>query len=361
MKESFEALISNPIPVDPVSVKDWKQVEIIGSSEPLVGLGLFSDYECFESDAIYFGQRLTSPYFPKGLSGRLITPFVRQSVAEKLKMAQQTLLPEGHIFLIWDAYRPLEVQKALFETYKQELSLKEPNLTKKELRVEAQKFVSIPSKNPKKPSPHNTGGVVDLTIMKVPIPLWREIVKESRLIQNNPFEQPDENQVAALRLKRQQIFREFGEVLEMGTLFDYVGPETETNYYEKLATQKTLSLSERNILLNRRLLFNTLKAVGFENYEEEWWHFSYGDQMWGKKRNKHAIYGAATLTNEAQTLEELRYNNYLFQIGIIEGKINSSYCYPDTEEMRKTAREYMEIYKNSGDPRIATYPQAIAI
>lgn len=32
---------------------------------------------------------------------------------------------------------------------------------------------------------------------------------------------------------------------------------------------------------------------GFANYFEEWWHFSYGDQLWATYRYKrYAIYGS---------------------------------------------------------------------
>jgi hypothetical protein len=33
---------------------------------------------------------------------------------------------------------------------------------------------------------------------------------------------------------------------------------------------------------NRRRLADALTAVGFVNYPEEWWHFSYGDRLWAQ-------------------------------------------------------------------------------
>ena len=44
------------------------------------------------------------------------------------------------------------------------------------------------------------------------------------------------------------------------------------------------------------LLRNVLKEVGFVNFCDEWWHFSYGDQNWAVKTDAdYAIYGSMEL------------------------------------------------------------------
>lgn len=80
----------------------------------------------------------------------------------------------------------------------------------------------------------------------------------------------------------------------MGTDFDHFGPEAATRYFEErdVAAKKAIATSD-NPVANRRLLFNVLSQHGFTNYAEEWWHFDYGNQFWGRILSRCAIYGAA--------------------------------------------------------------------
>lgn len=42
-----------------------------------------------------------------------------------------------------------------------------------------------------------------------------------------------------------------------------------------------------------------MKKEGFVNYPGEWWHFSYGDQLWAAYKNKkYAIYGSIDNENK---------------------------------------------------------------
>ena len=56
-------------------------------------------------------------------------------------------------------------------------------------------------------------------------------------------------------------------VLDMGTDFDFFGPQSNTNH-------PMLSDIQRN---NRELLVQVMKEQGFENYPLEWWHFTWKD------------------------------------------------------------------------------------
>lgn len=306
---SFGVDLERPVPIEPKKVTGWKEVPIAEIGELLVPVGPFTEYP-FAKDAVYAGETKTSPYtkkspFKGGLEGSLYTPFMREGLARKLRKAQ-SLLPEGHVFLIWDAYRPLQVQASLFDYYMHVLLSEYSDWSQDQLLTEAQRFVSLPSTDPTKPSPHNTGGAVDLTIVRLPVPTWRNL--ENRI--KKALTKKDPNWYKMFRdadYERQVLVRSHGELLDMGTPFDYVGPETETNYYEKLNPWR-LTPDQRVVLLNRRLLFNSLRSVGIENYEEEWWHYCRGDQMWGRKTNKLAFYGAATFSEQnAKVEDEMRH------------------------------------------------------
>jgi D-alanyl-D-alanine dipeptidase len=56
-----------------------------------------------------------------------------------------------------------------------------------------------------------------------------------------------------------------GKELDMGTEFDYFGVKAHTDNLQLPA----------EVLTNRKLLRETLEAVGFKGIRTEWWHFSY--------------------------------------------------------------------------------------
>jgi D-alanyl-D-alanine dipeptidase len=69
--------------------------------------------------------------------------FVRLAVAQALQKAQQGLLAEGYSFKIWDAYRPYDVTKKMWEL------------------IGDERYVA----NPAKGSGHNRGLAVDVTLV----------------------------------------------------------------------------------------------------------------------------------------------------------------------------------------------------
>lgn len=108
-----------------------------------------------------------------------------------------------------------------------------------------------------------------------------------------------------------QLTRENSHLLNMGTAFDAVLPQTETRYYEKKIEQGTnLSSQEREILQNRRLLHNVMARAGFSNYLEEWWHFDCRNQFDASRTGKPALYGAAQFSPECSEWEKMRINHY---------------------------------------------------
>ncbi|MDD5433252.1 MAG: hypothetical protein PHE77_01140, partial [Candidatus Pacebacteria bacterium] len=68
------------------------------------------------TDSIYAAETIASPYPFGGLNGSLLTSFVRKGVANRIERARR-FLPEGYTFVIWDAFRTLEVQQALFDWF----------------------------------------------------------------------------------------------------------------------------------------------------------------------------------------------------------------------------------------------------
>lgn len=139
-------------------------------------------------------------------------------------------LPVGFGLAVFDAWRPITVQQTLFD-----IAYADPTLTPG--------FVTPPSSNPATPPPHLTGATVDLTLT------WR------------------------------------GTPLSLGTAFDNF-----TDRAHARALEGTLDAS-RDL---RRLLYWTMRSVGFVVIDCEWWHFEYGTRRWAAIRGRDPIYGAIT-------------------------------------------------------------------
>lgn len=236
------------IPLLP-EIEGWQDVPIEECEEKLIPLSTL------EPERI-----LVKPqYFLKGFKGAPEECLVRETVA-KMLVEISKMLPSGYKLVIWDAWRPIEVQKAIFNRYKGSLKNINPEVSEEDLSKLAEEYVSFPSSDENRPSPHNTGGAVDLSIIDF-----------------------------------------LGNYLNMGTAFDDFSIKSKTRYYEQLIEEKeALSNNDLVILNNRRLLFHTMTAVDFTNYFEEWWHYDYGNQFWGKSKGIKAIYGKITLQDRVK-------------------------------------------------------------
>lgn len=332
------------------SVDGWKQLPIKECGEPLVALGAFSDYRQIATSSIYVGERQDSPYPCVELKGSLFTVFVREGVAKKLTVAS-ALLPKDHMLLVWDAYRPLAVQKALFDYFVEVLEKR--GTSHEQAIVDAQKFVSIPSDDPTRPPPHNTGGAVDLTIIRINNDVREKMELYSRIVARR--ETPHNwRQIYAAEMHRIKIIREESTILEMGTAFDGVHPQTATRHYEDLDLYPPNKVEDecRN---NRRRLWNVMTAVGFSNYPEEWWHYDFGNQFHTARTDEKAIYGAATLSEENVAHEKIRRGHYLGSVAISEGK--SPQC--------KLGHPYYpfvhQVTRETGNIQHTSHPQAASI
>lgn len=332
------------------SVAGWKQVPIKECAEKMVPLGPFSTYSRIAlQDSIYWGERISSLYRnTNNLEGGLLTPFARIDVAKRLVKAA-SLLPAGHRLLIWDAYRTLQVQQALFDHCVSGL-MDQNNLTKDAAILEAQKYVSLPSTDSTKPSPHNTGAVVDCTIIRLSEKVQQKMCELERQLKSKDWQI-----VFEAEMQRLQIVREQSEILDMGTQFDEASVKTNTTYYEFLpeADLRFEDVAQRN---NRRLLYWVMTQVGFASYEEEWWHFSYGDQFWAVKRGVPAVYGAGNFDSECEAWERMRCDHFigcsaLRQRSTAPGKVSYS-------QLRDFVKS---IAQATGDLSFSAHPKVAAL
>ena len=350
-----------PIPLE--SVDGWKKIPVYECGEKLVPVGPFSLFSDCDTSAVYFGERGGGTMInflgrPVDRRVSLITHFVREGVLERLQFAQSSL-PEGYYFKFFDNYRPLEVQQALFDAQKEKFRIAHPDWFEKELDKRTQTYVSLPSPNTARgtthPSPHSTGGVVDLTIIRLSdagqrllrelntkkafgelayeisdnekgdfkeVICWIEAEAKRKRWSKIYHDTVMKNWLSEYRYfkEKAQIFHDYSTELDMGTGFDYFGPEAGTRYFEGLSLQRELTAREQLVLQNRRFLYRIMVQAGFANYPEEWWHYSYGDNMWAVIKNKpYAIYGGVSeMSVHNQTMEWARrgvYGDALSRVG----------------------------------------------
>jgi len=179
-------------------------------------------------------------YLKAGIPDALDRCYVRRGILERLQKAL-SMLPNDYSFLFYDTLRPVTVQKALFDEYLGRIQKKHPEWPLEKQEEETTEFVARPIVDYKRPSSHQTGGAVDLTLCYQ------------------------------------------GKELDMGTGFDDFREVAHTDYFEREGM-------DEEIRKNRRLLYNVMRAVGFENYECEWWHYDYGDMSWARKNQCTPIY-----------------------------------------------------------------------
>ncbi|MFZ2484353.1 MAG: M15 family metallopeptidase [Minisyncoccia bacterium] len=168
---------------------------------------------------------------------RYLSPYLRTTVRDMLHKASSNL-PEGYKFLIVTAYRPLWMQKELYERRTWQMTKKHPFL-----RIfrpdEFRRIVGLYTAPPGGSS-HQDGAAVDLTLTKD------------------------------------------GERLDMGT--------TLTDYGERVHTENNLITDDQR--KNRKILYDAMIGAGFANYPLEWWHYCYGNRMWAAYAQKaECFYG----------------------------------------------------------------------
>jgi zinc D-Ala-D-Ala dipeptidase len=298
------------IPLDAGQIQGWKDIPIRedDSPDPLIPLGpLSQEAEFLMTSSIYFGEHSNSPYAENRnkLEGSLLTLFARRSVVQRLVVAEQ-LLPSGHHLLVFDAYRPYQVQKSLHDFYQQKLRAKYSDMDDETLASETQKYVSLPSKDPTRPSPHNTGGSVDVAIVKL------DQAHEEELLQIRSHLSDVHLDIAkrvGMEMRLSAIMRRHAKMLDFGTAFDHGGEKSALAYYEsKMAAGEILTDNEMLACNNRRFLFGIMTQAGFQPYFAEWWHFNAPESQWGAATAglDYATFGAVGLDESNKAHENTR-------------------------------------------------------
>ena len=214
-------------------LKPYQQIPIIESEEPLVPIPL----DRFAVEVPHPYQKLAAPY------GDRSPYYLRRSVLDRLLEAQKhlhILHPNWHI-KIFDAYRPIEVQKFMVDyTFAELLKTQQLNLSELsdvqvlELWQQVYQFWALPSIDPATPPPHSTGAAVDITLVD-----------------------------------------EHGNTIDMGSTIDEVSPISFPDYFANSNNH-----IEQQYHQHRQLLCHVMRKAGFQRHPNEWWHFSWGDQLW---------------------------------------------------------------------------------
>jgi D-alanyl-D-alanine dipeptidase len=181
----------------------------------LIKAGLVNVQDIIAEVQVTLKYSTTDNFLKADVYGDLTNAYLQKDVAEKLKTAYgylQVQHPEL-TFIIYDAVRPLHIQYKMWEI----LDLP-PG--------EKEKYLS----NPKNGSIHNYGAALDIG-----------------LVNKN------------------------GELLDMGTPFDFFGPEAEPQLeYQMLAAGKITQAQ----IDNRKILRSAMLYAGFRQLPTEWWHYN---------------------------------------------------------------------------------------
>lgn len=174
---------------------------------------------------------------PKVRVSRRCIPLLRATVAEMLNLAQ-SLLPPGYRLWVTTAYRTLEMQRVVYESYFNQLREKHPEWSYATLRRATNRFFAPVDQ--KAPPGHCTGGAVDVRLL-------------------SPGGKP------------------------LDVTSPFTGWQAAPTWIDGLTPK-----AHRN----RMLLVETMLAAGFSNCRDEFWHYSYGDAAWAVRVGaSYCIYG----------------------------------------------------------------------
>ncbi|MGE3142195.1 MAG: M15 family metallopeptidase [Hyphomonadaceae bacterium] len=173
---------------------------------------------------------------------------LRDGAARRLARVNEFLAEGGLSLFVFDAWRPRAVQSYFHHHWApREIKRRRPELSGAALEAEVTRYWAAPSLDAMRPAPHATGGAVDLTL----------------------------------------TLRD-GTPLFMGSVFDDPTTLAHTDRFEQLEADAALSFSAEEAQANRRVLYWAMIEAGFANHPDEWWHFSYGDQMWARLTGQKA-------------------------------------------------------------------------
>ena len=226
-------------------MKPWHNIPIVDNKEELVAIPKSIN---FCNPHPY--SELGAPYRNKKSIWNL-----RRTVLNRLLKANEYLKAnyENYFLIIYDSWRPLEVQEYMFyfacnnECKKNGIVFSKENINSyPDIISKVEKFWAFPSPSMSNPPPHSTGAAVDLTLVD-----------------------------------------KSGTLFDMGCDIDQMDDTAVPDYFQKGTNQK-----EKDCHIRRKILQEAMNKFDFAQHPNEWWHFSYGDQLWAWKNNKKkAIYG----------------------------------------------------------------------
>ena len=225
-------------------MKIWNKIPIKDNGDKLIAI---PSYFNFIDPHPYY--HLGAPYKDKTSIWKL-----REEVVNRLVKVHDYLISNSSFnLLIYDSWRPLEVQEFMFkrafllECEKSDIDTSFENIKSyPSILKKVEKFWAYPSHDTRCPPPHSTGGALDVCLSD----------KE-------------------------------GNLVEMGSMVDQMDETSNPYFYANIKNEEAIIWNSR-----RNLLREIMTKFGFAQHPNEWWHFSYGDQLWAWKNKKaNALYG----------------------------------------------------------------------
>ena len=226
-------------------MKIWNEIPIKENEDKLIAIP-----NCFKFISPHPYSILGAPYKEKNGIWKL-----RQEVVERLIKVNEFLEFKNNRFclLIYDSWRPIEVQEFMFnrafnlecKRLDIDVSIKNMHLYPSIIKT-VEKFWAYPSLDEKCPPPHSTGGALDVSLSD-----------------------------------------KYGNLIDMGSEIDQMDATSKPDFYQKIEDQEAIIWNDR-----RNLLKEIMNKFGFVQHPNEWWHFSFGDQLWAWQNKKaNALYG----------------------------------------------------------------------
>ncbi len=226
-------------------MKIWNQISIKENKNKLIAIP-----NCFKFISPHPYYDLGAPYKDKENIWKL-----REEVVKRLIKVNDFLKLKNNSFslLIYDSWRPIEVQEFMFNraftSECKKLGI-DPSLKDMErypqVKKKVEKFWAYPSFDERCPPPHSTGGALDITLAD-----------------------------------------EYGNIINMGSDIDQMDEKSKPDFYQNIKNEEAIIWNYR-----RNLLKEIMIKYEFVQHPNEWWHFSYGDQLWAWKNKKpNALYG----------------------------------------------------------------------
>ncbi len=203
----------SPSEADELPEQKAEKNQLTAMDSALLAMGLVEVAAIDTSIQVKLAYSTPDNFLGEDIYGDLEKCYLQKEVADKLIKAHQTLKSRDPRlrFLIYDGVRPLSVQQKMW------------NLVK---GTEKSMYVSSPGSG----SLHNFGCAVDLTVVSLDT-----------------------------------------GVLDMGTSFDFFGPEAQPRLEQEMLAAGKLTPAQ---VSNRRYLSQAMQAGGFSRLLTEWWHFN---------------------------------------------------------------------------------------